>query len=81
MLAEQEKTVAPSDAEMFAEVCACVRSLVETLKPEYASAIRRVGLEGVPVRRFAEEQKISANNAAVRLHRAHQALRNKAEQK
>jgi len=40
-----------------------------------------VDLEGVPVRRFAEEQKISANNAAVRLHRAHQALRNKAEQK
>jgi RNA polymerase sigma-70 factor (ECF subfamily) len=45
------------------------------LKPEYAAAIRRVDLDGVPVKAFAEEQGISPNNAAVRLHRAHDALK------
>jgi RNA polymerase sigma-70 factor (ECF subfamily) len=74
-LAEQEESVAPSDAELFEEVCACVRSLVETLKPEYATAISRVDLEGTALKTFAGEQGITANNAAVRLHRAHQALK------
>jgi RNA polymerase sigma-70 factor (ECF subfamily) len=75
VLAETEDTVTPSDSELFETVCACVRDLVGTLKPEYASAITRVDLEGAPVKAFAEEQGISANNAAVRLHRAHQALK------
>jgi RNA polymerase sigma-70 factor (ECF subfamily) len=56
-------------------VCACVRDLVGTLKPEYAAAIRRVDLDGAALKAFADEQGITANNAAVRLHRAHQALK------
>jgi RNA polymerase sigma factor (sigma-70 family) len=75
VLAETEDSVTPSDSELFETVCACVRDLVGTLKPEYASAITRVDLEGAAVKAFAEEQGISANNAAVRLHRAHQALK------
>ena len=39
--------------------------LTETLKPEYAAAIQRVDLEGAPVKTFADEQGITANNAAV----------------
>jgi RNA polymerase sigma-70 factor (ECF subfamily) len=75
VLAEAEDSVTPSDSELFETVCACVRELVGTLKPEYASAIQRVDLEGAAVKAFADEQGITANNAAVRLHRAHQALK------
>jgi RNA polymerase sigma factor (sigma-70 family) len=65
----------PDDAELFATVCDCVRSLVTTLTPAYADAIRRVDLEGAGLQAFAHEQGITANNAGVRLHRAHRALK------
>ncbi|HEU4407757.1 MAG TPA: sigma-70 family RNA polymerase sigma factor [Polyangiaceae bacterium] len=56
-------------------VCQCVARLAETLKPEYAEALRRIEVEGVPVKAFAEEQGISSGNAAVRVFRARDALR------
>ncbi|XXF77136.1 RNA polymerase sigma factor [Myxococcaceae bacterium GXIMD 01537] len=55
-------------------VCGCVAELAGTLKPEYAAALRRVDLEGASVAAFAEEAGIRPGNAAVRLHRARQAL-------
>ncbi len=73
--AEQDTTTAPIDAELFEEVCACVRGLVATLKPEFATAITDVDLGGVSLRAFADAQGITTNNAAVRLHRAHRALK------
>ena len=73
--AETDDVVGPADPELFDAVCECVRSLVETLKPEYAAAIRRVDLDGISPTAFALEQGISANNAGVRLHRAHRALK------
>jgi len=57
------------------EVCACVVRLVDTLKPEYAAAIKRVDLDGATVADFGREIGITPNNAGVRLHRAHDALR------
>jgi RNA polymerase sigma-70 factor (ECF subfamily) len=75
VLAEADDAITPTDSELFETVCACVGDLVSTLKPEYATAIRRVDLEGAPVKGYADEQGITANNAAVRLHRAHQALK------
>jgi RNA polymerase sigma-70 factor (ECF subfamily) len=63
-----------NDQELEAVVCACVVSLVETLKPEYGAAIRRVDLDGLSVRAFAEEARITPGNAGVRLHRAREAL-------
>jgi RNA polymerase sigma factor (sigma-70 family) len=62
------------DQELEALVCGCVVSLLDTLKPEYGAAIRRVDLEGVSVRAFAEEAGITPGNAGVRLHRAREAL-------
>ncbi|CAN98421.1 ECF-family RNA polymerase sigma factor [Sorangium cellulosum So ce56] len=56
-------------------VCQCVRVLAGTLKPEYAAAIQRVEVDGLSVQAFAEEASITANNAAVRLFRAREALR------
>ncbi len=61
--------------EIRGAICACVGELAATLKPEYAEAIRRVEIDDVPVQVFAGEAGISANNAAVRLFRAREALR------
>ena len=63
------------DSELEAVVCACILSLVETIKPEYGAAIRRVDLDGLSVRDYADEVGITAGNAGVRLHRAREALR------
>jgi RNA polymerase sigma-70 factor (ECF subfamily) len=63
-------------AEDVAEaVCKCVGRLAGTLKPEYAEALRRVEVDGVAVKSFADEAGISSNNAAVRIFRAREALR------
>jgi len=67
------------DAELMNTVCACATSLLDTLKPEYAEALRRVDLAGVSVKAFAEEGHMTANNASVRLFRARQALRRQVE--
>ena len=56
-------------------VCRCVGLLTQTLKPEYAQALRRVDVEGLPVKEFATEAGITAGNAGVRLFRAREALR------
>jgi RNA polymerase sigma-70 factor (ECF subfamily) len=73
--AEVDGAVAPLDAELFDVICGCVRSLVTTLRPEYATAITRVELDGLTLAAFATEADISSNNAGVRLHRARRALR------
>jgi len=72
--AETEKEVAP-DVELMDTVCSCVSSLLSTLKPEYASAIQRVELDGIAVRAYAAEEKMTANAAGVRLFRAREALK------
>ena len=50
-------------------------SLAGTLKPEYADALRRIDVEGTPVKDYAEQAGISASNAGVRVFRAREALR------
>ena len=62
-------------AEAEEEVCRCVAALAGTLKPEYEAAVRRVELDGLPLAEFAAEAGITPNNAAVRVHRARRALR------
>jgi len=77
--AEAVSSFAPDD-EAHRELCACFEELLPTLKPEYASMVRAVDLEGRPVVEVAEALGISANNAGVRLHRARKALRRRLEQ-
>ena len=67
------------DPELMQTVCACVTELVDTLKPEYAEALRRVELEGASVKDFAAEQGVTPNNASVRIFRARKALRQQVE--
>jgi RNA polymerase sigma-70 factor (ECF subfamily) len=71
---ELEEAVEP-DAETRDAVCRCVSRLAETLKPEYALALKRIEVDGLSMQAYAEEAGITANNAAVRVHRARQALR------
>jgi len=67
------------DEELMTTVCACATSLLDTLKPEYAEALRRIDLAGVSVKTFAAEGGMTANNASVRLFRARQALKRQLE--
>jgi RNA polymerase sigma factor (sigma-70 family) len=70
----------PRDEELVETICACVASLVDTLKPEYATAIRRVELGDESLQDYARAADITPGNAAVRLFRARQALRRRVEE-
>jgi RNA polymerase sigma factor (sigma-70 family) len=63
------------DDELHGVVCSCVAELASTLKPEYADALRRIDVEGISVKAYAEQVGITANNAGVRVFRAREALR------
>lgn len=75
LFAEEIETTEEPSETVRAEVCRCITRLAETLKPEYADALRRVEVEGASVKSFAEERGISKSNAAVRVFRAREALR------
>lgn len=62
-------------AELRSAVCQCVARLADTLKPEYAQALRRIELDGVAVKDYAAEVGITSGNAAVRVFRAREALK------
>jgi len=61
--------------EMAGIACQCVAQLADTLKPEYADALRRIEVDGVAVKDYADTLGISASNAGVRIFRAREALR------
>ncbi len=63
------------DDELHRVVCKCVGELATTLKPEYADALRRIEVEGISVKDYAEQAGISTSNAGVRVFRAREALR------
>ncbi len=72
-LAASEPDIA--DSELERRVCKCVAALKDSLKPEYAQAIARVEIDELPVKDYAAESGMTANAAAVRVHRAREALR------
>ncbi len=72
--AEASPFVDPDDG-LKEQTCACVVGMLDSLKPDYAQALRRVEMDGIGVPAYAIEAGISPNNAGVRLHRARQALR------
>ena len=63
------------DRELADMVCQCVGELAGTLKPEYATALRRIEIDGIAVKDYAAEAGISSNNAGIRIFRARDALR------
>jgi RNA polymerase sigma-70 factor (ECF subfamily) len=70
-----ETTAVVEDRELEAAVCECVHGLIPTLKDDHAVILRAVEMEGHSVSRVAEQLRITPGNAAVRLHRARRALR------
>ena len=42
-------------------MCRCVAQMADTLKPEYADALRRIEVERVPVKDHADAAGISAD--------------------
>ena len=75
LLAGELKNAVEPPPEVRGAICSCVGVLAANLKPEYAEAIRRVEVDGVPVQEFASEAGITGNNASVRVFRARKALR------
>ncbi len=71
---EMEGQSVPSH-EIQNEICARLSSVMDTINPAYADALRSVDLGEQRLQDFAEEHKISASNAAVRVHRARAAFR------
>ena len=63
------------DADTRNEICQCVSTLLDTLKPEYRDALRIVDLDEGKLSDLAQQSGITADNAAVRIHRARKALR------
>ncbi|HWG17105.1 MAG TPA: sigma-70 family RNA polymerase sigma factor [Acidobacteriaceae bacterium] len=61
--------------ELESEVCACLGSVVDGLKSEYADILRAIDLGEQSSQDFARQHNLSASNAGVRLHRARAALR------
>lgn len=70
----------PETPEVQNEICQCVSRIVDTLKPEYREALRVVDLEDHKLTELAATAGISPDNAAVRIHRARKALREKVQQ-
>ena len=70
-----EDVEAAADPELMETICQCAVALLDTIKPEYSEALRRVEMDGVSVQDFAREKSVTANNASVRLFRARAALK------
>lgn len=74
-LAAEMESSSAGDEELTRIACRCVGELAETLKPEYADALRRIEIDGMAVKDYADASGISASNAGVRIFRAREALR------
>jgi RNA polymerase sigma factor (sigma-70 family) len=75
VLARELRDAVEPPHELHGTICGCIARLAATLKPEYASAIQRVEVDGTSMQTFADENNITPNNAAVRVFRAREALR------
>jgi RNA polymerase sigma-70 factor (ECF subfamily) len=77
-LTESAEPSVESEAET--ELCVCFRSLVPTLKAEYAELIEAVELGQESPEAAATRLGVTPNNLKVRRHRARQALRRRLEE-
>jgi RNA polymerase sigma factor (sigma-70 family) len=75
-----EESTHSFDDELQKQACACLHSLLPTLKPEYAQVLQLADLEVKPADQVAEELGVSRGNLKVRLHRARKQLRERLEQ-
>ena len=71
---ELETEVAPNDLTQDL-VCRCIAKVLPLLPRNYAEILSQVDLNEVPLASFASRKRITAANAAVRVHRARKALK------
>ena len=74
-LASELESEGQASEELANVACACVARLADTLKPEYAEALRQIEVAGTAVAEYAAAQGITPGNAGVRIFRAREALR------
>jgi len=79
---QEELTGVLDDLEKYAsatrepanEICRCIHPLLENLKPEYREALTTIDLGDGSLAELASRAGITEGNAAVRVHRARQAM-------
>lgn len=76
---EAELSTVGPHGDVHGAICACVRDLAATLKPEYADALENVEIGGMPVKDYAARIGVSPSNAGVRVFRARKALLERVE--
>jgi RNA polymerase sigma-70 factor (ECF subfamily) len=64
-----------AEPEIRDQICNCISELLPTLKPEYRDALTVVDLGEGSLSDLARNAGITSGNAAVRIHRAREALR------
>ncbi len=79
LVASLGEDVGPAPKAWDAQLCRCLGSVVDTLKPQQAELLRRVDLDGESVQDTAKTLKLTPNNASVTLHRARKELRTRLE--
>ena len=79
LVASLGEDVAPAPQAWDAQLCRCLGSVVDTLKPQHAELLRQVDLDGETVEAAARVLKMTPNNASVTLHRARKELRTRLE--
>ena len=75
LVASLGEDVGPAPKSWDAQICGCLGSVVDTLKPQHAELLRRVDLNGESVQTAAKALRLTPNNASVTLHRARKELR------
>ena len=73
--AQDLATEAAPDPKTEEIVCECIDQVLPTLKPAYSEILREVDLAEKSLETFANTIGITTGNAAVRIHRARQALK------
>ena len=68
------------DDPLKGEICQCVTALLDTVKPEYREALETIDLNEGSLADLAVKAGVTSNNAAVRVHRAREALRKRVAQ-
>jgi RNA polymerase sigma-70 factor (ECF subfamily) len=74
-LATEPSEAIADDDDALVTAAECVKTTMQSLSSDYAAILRQAYLEETPLRDVAVRLDVTANNAAVRLHRARGALR------
>ncbi len=69
------ETETQPDPQTHEIVCDCIEDVLRNMKPAYSEIIRSIDLAETSLEAFAAKAGITAGNAAVRIHRARQALK------